>query len=408
MRSPELDDRPDETEAEATGTDKTGLVVVLALVVLLGLWGGVSALAIVGGLVLMIFLHELGHYLTARWAGMKVTEFFIGFGPRIWSFHRGETEYGLKAIPAGAYVRVIGMSNLDEVDPVDEQKTYRAKPFWRRMSVALAGSTMHFLQAFVLMIVLLLAIGIAEADRWTVASPQGPAAAAGIEDGDRIVEIAGQPVEEFDDLSSIVQARAGEEVDVVIVRDGGRDTIAVTLAERHPQTGESTGFLGVGREYDKVRRSPIEAIPQAAGEVVNGIGLSITGLADLFSPSGISNYVDQVSGRVEAGDNEGRVTSVVGVVKEGSKAADQDWSYLLYILFAVNVFVGVFNLTPLLPFDGGHAVIAVYEKVRSMIAGREYRADVTKLLPLTYVVILVLGLLMVTSVYMDFARPLNL
>jgi membrane-associated protease RseP (regulator of RpoE activity) len=391
VKSPE---RTDEILVEE-GTDRTGLIVLLGLVVLLGVWGGVSALAIVGGLVVMIFLHELGHYLTAKWAGMEVTEFFLGFGPRIWSFQRGETEYGVKAVPAGAYVRIIGMSNLDDVDPADEDRTYRAKPFWRRLSVALAGSTMHFLQAFVIMLILLLAVGVAQADRWTVASPQGPAA-------------DGEPVEEFDDLSSIVSSRGGETVDVVFVRDGEQQTVEVTLADEHPETGEQRGFLGVGREFDKVRRSPIAAIPDAAGEVVSGIGMSITGLADLFSPSGITQYVDQVSGRVEDGDNEGRVTSVVGVVKEGSKAADQDWAYLLYILFTVNVFVGVFNLTPLLPFDGGHAVIAIYEKIRSMIAGREYRADVAKLMPLTYVVILVLGLLMVTSVYMDLARPLEL
>ena len=85
-------------------------------------------------LLVMIFLHELGHYLTAKWAGMKVTEFFLGFGPRIWSFQRGETEYGLKAIPAGAYVRIIGMHNLDEVPPEDEPRTYQNQPYWRKMA----------------------------------------------------------------------------------------------------------------------------------------------------------------------------------------------------------------------------------------------------------------------------------
>src|SRR4029079_19291502 len=100
-----------------------------------------------------IVLHELGHFLTAKKAGMKCTEFFIGFGPRIWSFRRGETEYGVKAIPAGAYVKIIGMNHLEEVDPSDEERTYRRKPFWRRLSVAVGGSTMHFLIAFVLICV---------------------------------------------------------------------------------------------------------------------------------------------------------------------------------------------------------------------------------------------------------------
>jgi membrane-associated protease RseP (regulator of RpoE activity) len=408
VKAPEHDTDP--VEAAAQGTDKVGLVIVLALVVLLGMWGGLPALAIVAGLVLMIFLHELGHFVTAKWAGMKVTEFFIGFGPRIWSFRRGETEYGLKAIPAGAYVRVIGMSNIDEVDPADEHRTYRAKPYWRRMSVALAGSTMHFLQAFLIMVVLLGTIGVeSDPTQWAIGSTQGPAAAAGVQEGDRILEIDGEPIREFDDLSDAVVDRAGEEVEVVVHRDGERVPITVTLAERRdPQTGDTRGFLGVGPRYDKVRRDPVKVIPDAAGEVVNGIQMSITGLADLFSPSGINRYVDQVSGRVEASDPEGRVTSIVGVVQVGSEAAERDWSSLLYILFAVNVFIGVFNLTPLLPFDGGHAVIATYEKVRSAIAGRSYRADVTKLLPLTYAVILVLALLMVTSLYLDIARPLNL
>ena len=390
--------------------DVTGLVLLLALVILLGVWGGLPALAIVAGLVVMIFLHELGHYLTAKWAGMKVTEFFLGFGPRLWSFRRGETEYGVKAIPAGAYVRIIGMSNLDEVDLSDEQKTYRAKPFWRRLSVALSGSAMHFLQAFVIMFVLLAVVGAEnDASRWTVQASQGPALEAGIRPGDRILSVDGEPVREWFDLREILRDKGGEEVDVVIERDGREQTVTATLDTVNPD-GEERGFLGVGPRFDRVRESPLVAVPRAAGEVVNGIGMSITGLTDLFSPSGITSYVDQVSGRVEDGDPEGRVTSIVGVVQVAADddGGGRDWSFLLYILFTVNVFVGVFNLTPLLPFDGGHAVIAVYEKIRSMIAGREYRADVAKLMPLTYVVIVVLGLLMVTSVYMDIARPLDL
>ncbi len=101
----------------------------------LGVFAGRGWLLIVGALVVMIFLHELGHYLTAKWAGMKVTEFFIGFGPKIWSFRRGETEYGIKCIPPGAYVRIIGMSNLDEVPPEDEPRTYRQQSYPQRLLV---------------------------------------------------------------------------------------------------------------------------------------------------------------------------------------------------------------------------------------------------------------------------------
>ena len=117
--------------------------------------GAFPFVLVVIALIVMIMLHELGHFLTAKWSGMKVTEFFLGFGPRLWSVRKGETEYGVKAIPAGGYVRIIGMSNLEEVDPADEPRTYRQQPFPRRLSVAVAGSTMHFIIAFVLLFVLL-------------------------------------------------------------------------------------------------------------------------------------------------------------------------------------------------------------------------------------------------------------
>src|SRR4051812_3107095 len=151
----------------------------------------------------MIFLHELGHYLTAKWAGMKVTEFFLGFGPRLWSFQRGETEYGIKAIPAGAYVRIIGMSNLDEVEPEDEDRTYRAKPYWRRVSVAVAGSTMHFLLALVLILTVFVGFRTIDvsSDEWTFATVSGPAEAAGLRPGDRILTIDGQRRGSFADMS---------------------------------------------------------------------------------------------------------------------------------------------------------------------------------------------------------------
>ena len=123
---------------------------ILALGVLRSWW----IPGIVAGLMFILFMHELGHYVTARASGMKVTEFFLGFGPKIWSFQRGETEYGVKAIPAGAYVRIIGMTNLDDIDPAEEHRTYRSQPFWQRMMTICAGSAMHFVMAIAALVVL--------------------------------------------------------------------------------------------------------------------------------------------------------------------------------------------------------------------------------------------------------------
>ena len=165
---PPTPDGPITAKGDIPG--KIGLAALIGGTIALGIFGGWPILIIVLSLVFMIFMHELGHYLTAKSAGMKVTEFFIGFGPRIWSFRRGETEYGVKAIPAGAYVRIIGMNNLDEVPPADEARTYRQKSYPRRMSVAVAGSAMHFLMAFILGITALMLYGTAtdDATNWEI------------------------------------------------------------------------------------------------------------------------------------------------------------------------------------------------------------------------------------------------
>ncbi|MDQ3107467.1 MAG: site-2 protease family protein, partial [Actinomycetota bacterium] len=190
----------------ATGTTKTVLVVV--------------------ALITMIMLHELGHYLTARWGGMKVTEFFVGFGPRLWSVRKGETEYGVKALPIGGYVKIIGMHNLDVIeDPADEPRTYRQKPFLRRLSVAVAGSTMHFIIAFLLFFVVNTFVGVPTVTNRigglvTLDGVESPAQAAGLEVGDTIAAIDGQRFTEWDDVKTYISDRPGAPLALTVVRDG--------------------------------------------------------------------------------------------------------------------------------------------------------------------------------------------
>lgn len=401
-------------EARTSGVLRTLLVV--ALVAAAGLKLGLSAVIVIVALVLMIFMHELGHYLTARSAGMKVTEFFIGFGPRLWSFHRGETEYGLKAIPAGAYVRIIGMSNLEEVDPSDEDRTYRAKPYWRRLSVAVAGSTMHFLMALALAFIVFAGVGVRdpETHAWTIGSLVEPSAAtrAGLVLGDRIVAVDGRNFGTFDEVSDYLRANPGEEVTLRIDHDGSILERAVTLASENPNTGEHVGFLGVGPTFPAERVGPVDAAWRSAREFGTVAKMSVVGLGHILSPSGVSNYVDTILSPETGGDAgeipEDRPTSVVGIVQIGSQVSEDGWVNVLYLLFGVNIFIGVFNLLPVLPFDGGHVAVATYEKIRSMISGRRYQADVAKLLPLTYVVVMALALLFVTTIYLDIARPISI
>lgn len=404
---------PEVVEEQTTSPWTT--VLLIAAVAVVGWFHGFTMLAVIGFIVLCIFLHELGHYLTARWAGMKVTEFFIGFGPRIWSFQRGEVEYGIKAIPAGAYVKIIGMSNLeDDVDPADEHRTYRSKPFWRRLSVGLAGSTMHFLIALVLAFTILAAFGERDVtNRWTVgALTEGsPAMRAGLQLDDRIVAVDGESFATFDALSEYLRSQPGEEVELEVVRDGDTIELDATLADTHPQTGEEVGFLGVGPTFSFERVDPLTAVGRSFTTLGSTMKESVTGLGRFFSPDGISRYVDTLSGSTEVGEGEvdpGRITSIVGAVNITSQAAESGVVNALWILFFINVFIGVFNLVPLLPLDGGHVVIATYEKIRSMISGRAYRADVGKLLPLTYAVFLLLVVIGVTALWVDIVDPIQL
>jgi membrane-associated protease RseP (regulator of RpoE activity) len=425
---------PSAPEPPAYETGGLRLALLIAAVAAAGLAFGWPVLVVILGIVVMIFLHELGHYLTAKWAGMKVTEFFIGFGPRIWSFRRGETEYGLKVVPAGAYVRIIGMNNLDEVDPADEPRTYRQKSFPKRLLVVSAGSLMHFAQAFVLLVILLGVVGFPgrsianppdRAAAWEIDTvvPDSAAREAGLRKNDLIVGVDGQPVSRYDDLSAaLARADVGEDVQLTIERDGVERTIDARLRPRPADQGGEAGspFLGVGTSKH-FSDQPIglgTAIVRAPGEMVRFTGQTFGAMAGFFSPRGISDFANNVgeannrdsgsgggSGGSSADDND-RLISIIGVVQLGSQDVANRGAFLLALFFSLNMFIGIFNMLPLLPLDGGHAAIAVYERIRSR-PGRTYHADFAKLLPLTYAVVMGLVVLGVTAMYLDIVDPIS-
>jgi membrane-associated protease RseP (regulator of RpoE activity) len=425
----------DLPKADKTPTDDgqkrnsvVGLVLLVAgfvaLAVFLPYWA-IFAFAVL----VMIFLHELGHYITAKWSDMKVTEFFIGFGPRIGSFRRGETEYGVKAIPAGAYVKVIGMNNLEEVDPADEPRTYREKSYPRRLAVGLAGSAMHFLLALVSLFVLLSVIGLpggklgasALSDEgWVIDSvePSSAAGRAGLEPGDRIVSIDGEPVATFDDLREVIVDRPGVEVDVVVERDGERVVLDASLGSR-VRDGQREGFLGVSPTLPTITYGPVEAAGRSVVEFGRITKLTAQSLVQFFSPSGLAEFFGEATGDEPAappgggtddsveGEGSNRVLSILGALRLGAELTETGFANFLQFFIMLNVFVGVFNLIPLLPLDGGHVAVATYERLRSR-NGKRYHADVAKLLPVAYAVVAILVVVGVTALYLDIVDPLSL
>jgi membrane-associated protease RseP (regulator of RpoE activity) len=409
------------------------LALLIAAVALAGVAFGWPVLVVILGIVVMIFLHELGHYLTAKWSGMKVTEFFIGFGPKIWSFRRGETEYGLKVVPAGAYVRIIGMNNLDEVDPVDEPRTYRQKSFPERLLVVSAGSLMHFAQAFVLLVVLLGVVGFPgrsianppdRVSAWEINTVEGDSAAqaAGLEEDDLIVAVDGVPVSRYDELSdALAPYDVGGEVRLTVERDGVERTVEAELGPRPagvPGGEPGSPFLGVGSSKH-FSDEPIglgTAIVRAPGEMLRFTGQTFGAMAGFFSPDGIGDFATNVGeandrdsgsgGSGSSADDDGRLISIIGVVQLGSQDVENRGAFLLALFFSLNMFIGIFNMLPLLPLDGGHAAMAIYERIRSR-PGRTYHADFAKLLPLTYAVVMVLVVLGVTAMYLDIVDPIS-
>ena len=188
-------DNPDLEPTAGGSRAVVGLGVIAALLVALFLWSS-WAFVFVIGLLISIFFHELGHFVTARWTGMKATQFFLFMGPKLWSFRRGETEYGLRAYPIGAFVRIIGMNNLDEVEPGDEARAYRNKSYPRRMLVITAGSMMHILIAIVLIFAVYSVNGRrVETGRVGIGSVSAgyPANVAGVEPGDIVLSIGDEP-----------------------------------------------------------------------------------------------------------------------------------------------------------------------------------------------------------------------
>lgn len=490
---------------KATLRDHGRLAGLVALLALLGVSAGVSWVVIVLALVAILFLHELGHYLTARWTGMKVTEFFIGFGPRLWSFRRGETEYGVKAIWAGAYVRIAGMNNLDPVAPEDEPRSFRRQSYPKKLLVLTAGSGMHFLIALVLLFAVLLSDGRAlssdgseadEVQEWTLASVSvdSAASAAGLQPGDELVSIGGVGRTTFSDFSSHVRRLAGTEVEVVYIRDGEVRTAATRVGERlteqgaagivgliegdrilavegldsagaptyaqlvefgrdrvgepiditivdtrtgtpavvegavitelvHPSAAVS-GFFGVSADYrteglgvlraagESVRllvaavRDVVFAIP---GVVTDGFGGTLDGLGGGGeASSGPAPARETELRRLDSSHpDENRLLSIYGVARIGAEAASVGATYVLILLVYVNVFIGVFNLLPLLPLDGGHVVVATYERIRS-IGGRTHEVDAARLMPVTYAVVALLLLVGGVALVRDILDPVSI
>ncbi|MGH9077461.1 MAG: M50 family metallopeptidase [Acidimicrobiales bacterium] len=403
--------------------EKRGAMVRLALIV--GTVAVVSAVAgvgstvvVVAAIIAIIVIHEAGHLVAAKACRIKVTEYFVGFGPRLWSIRRGETEYGIKALPLGGYCRIAGMSSIDEVDPADEARTYRAHPVWQRVLVALGGPATHFLVAFGLLFAMFFWTGdngnlvssipagnpIVAVDG--LATGPSPAQAAGFEVGDRIVAVDGRRFESFAQVSGYLSAHPGDRLRIEVDRGGRLLTLTPTLTDLSkvhvagpdapPPAAAPRGFLGV-----EVSGVVHLGLATSLGHAVTGIGSIVTTNAGAI-PTALANTVNDLGHPAAAGTPSGqeRFSSPVGIVRYAHQATQAGTGEVLFLLADISIFVGLFNLLPIPPLDGGHVVVAAYEKMRSR-RGQAHHADARKLAPFLYAGILLIVLLGLSTLFLD-------
>ena len=387
------------------------LTTAITSIVIVGLlvWLGVKnpwSLVFVAGLIVSVFLHEAGHFLTARRSGMKVTQFYMGMGPKVFSFQRGEVEFGLRALPVGAFVRIVGMNNLDECAPEDEPRTYRQQSYPKRMLVITAGSLMHLLIAIVLFVGIYSTAGrfgdTGELLIYGAPAIDSPAEKIGLRDGDQILAVGESKITSRRELIlAIVANQPGDTVEIRILRDGQEQIEQVVLASN--PANSDLAFLGVSSDsYAYVRQNAFNAVRLGVVDAVKTIRDSVGGLFVVLNPANIfSNVV------ADEPDMMTRPTTVVGASQFGGEIGRSEGiKGVLMLLASVNIFVGVFNMVPLLPFDGGHAAIATYERFRSR-RGRVYRADVGKMIPVATTVVVLLVMLMFAGLYLDITSPLG-
>ena len=366
-------------------------------------------LIFVGGVFLMIFVHELGHFLTAKRFGIKVHEFFIGFGPRLWSFRRGETEYGIKAIPVGGYVKIAGMSPLEEPAPEDRERLFTSKPRWQRAIVLFAGAFTHFVLAFLLLAIFFGTIGVATKlggpAQVTGVEPElngqtSPAASAGLQPGDKVVEVDGLPVD-IEAFSEYVDTHVGDPIEIVVQRGDDRLTLEATPVLDTIQ-GEETGRLGITIQPSQVlerdRSGPVESITRsgrAIGQLTVG---SFQAIGTVFGPEGLGRIWAALTGEQRTVNDP---VGVVGAARISGQALEAGQIEFFFSLFAFfNVFVGILNILPLPPLDGGHLAVLGFEAA----TGRQ--VDPRRLAPITALVAGFLILLTLGLVYLDISSPI--
>ena len=425
-----------------------------------------GVLLFVVGVAASIGLHEVGHMVPAKKFGVKVTQYFIGFGRTVWSRRKGETEYGLKAVPLGGYVKLVGMlppgehddphklrksntgmftqlisdaraAEYELVEEGDEDRLFYRLPWWKKVIVMAGGPTVNLVLAFLLFGGVFMLHGVlepkttvddvsdcviaaseAQPDRvCTNADPAAPARQAGLEKGDQILAFNGTKVTSWEQLTGLIRANDDGHATIVYERDGERattttnTTVSARQAIDDPDEFVEVGFLGVTPEFVREQKGPVYVVTTMGDytwQTVKALGEMPVKLIGVTKAAlGLEDrQADSPMSVVGASRVAGEISSSHEI-----PLGDRFIS-LIMLLGGINLFVGMFNFIPLLPLDGGHIAGALYEAVRRGLAKLFRRPDpgyfdVAKLLPVAYVMAGAILVMSVVLIYADIVAPVQ-
>ena len=376
----------------------------------------IGILSFVVALLLSVMLHEFGHYVMAKRFGMKVSEFFLGFGQRLWSTRRGETEFGVKLIPAGGYCKIEGMTPTDVMPAGEEDRAFYSATSGRKLIVLGAGSFLHFVLGYLLLFVLFAGIGtnqllpvVSEVVKGSVAQ------SVGIEVGDEITSINGVKVTDwYVDVLKIRNSH-GKELTLGIKRDS-QDLILVATPKLENIDGTDRFILGIISDIGLKRTGVVTSFKNAGLVTRDFLSQSVTSLTKL------PGKIPALWGQTVNGDKRDAngLVGVVGVARvsgetlsNSQRSPMERFATFILIIASLNIFVGLFNLLPILPLDGGHMAVAIADEIRAFIARLRGRArpaaiDVTTLTPITMVVFAILAALTLLLLVADIVNPVIL
>ena len=358
-------------------------------------------------LTLFVVLHELGHYISAKRSKIAVSEFFVGFGPKLFSFKKNDTEYGLKALLLGGYVKIPGMDENEEVEGFESEELFHTASWTKKLYIASSGIIVNFLLAWLILFSIFTFYGVEqptlEIDTIGVSSVnpenEAPSSIAGLKPGDTIVSFNGNEVNSWSELVSYIEVNPNNFVSIGYLRNN-QSYITTTTLESRMISNSETGYLGVSPSIQNQKLGIIQSISATTLVEIDMTKAAIEGIFTLFSPQNLQTLLGTYSGEVIP--DEVRPLSPIGLAQAGNQIAEGGYVNLFTLLAFVNIFLAVFNSIPLVPLDGGRVVLALYEG----ITGK--KIPDRKLYPVAALVIFIFVFLGVTAFYLDITQPIKL